>query len=33
MNLVHKSVVVGEPNLSNTIEDGAMHNSKSQSAH
>ena len=33
MNLVHKSVVVDKPNLSSTIEDGAMHNSKSQSAH
>ena len=30
---MHKSVVVDKPILSNTIEDGTLHNSKSQSAH
>ena len=30
---VHKSVVVEKPILSSTIEDGALHNSKSQSQH
>ena len=33
MSAVHKSVVVEKPNLSNTIEDGTLHNSKSQAAH
>ena len=29
---MHKSVVVDKNNLSSTIDDGTMHNSKSQTA-